>query len=317
MPVEYKPIRRYRVKLRNIHEDLFAYESFCKLPHFIQLVFIGLVVHADDYGKIDGMAERLHARYFVLQQDVNVRKVEQAITSLGLLAWKDGYPILKRYMVGELPVIQLNEVLWADWSRHRYGRKKVSLFPDDPATIIEQNSMVEASATDIIASAPILVLEFSKFWNGLDRKPRASWTDRKLQESVYIACTPKTRYYMEIQGLGLRPNQIKQSMLRFHECTRSPMCKSKLMTATLTEFLLKHAKHCITDVSAREYCYERIPVLQHITEQQQYQNSHARNPISNDETTTETENIGELHNSIDGHGNGSGGEEVDRLVYPA
>ncbi len=103
-------------------------ESICTSPNierlswFEEVCFYRLLVHCDDYGRLDARPALLKARLFPLREDLDSVALAQAMESL------EAVGLIERYTVQGQPYLQL-----PTWAKHQRIRNQRSRFPAPPS----------------------------------------------------------------------------------------------------------------------------------------------------------------------------------------
>ena len=131
---------------RVIRADILSSESLCEVSMEAEMVFVRLLLLADDYGRLDGRSKVLRAALFPLRSEVTVKKLEKWIAELLLL---DDPPLIQ-YVVDGRPYLELT-----GWEKHRgrSRRAKTSKYPP-PNTITHGDRENDLNASPEILETP-------------------------------------------------------------------------------------------------------------------------------------------------------------------
>jgi len=237
------------MRKRSLNGEMAWWEEFGNLPIFIQLVFDRLMLHADDWGKVDGSPERIKARMFPCAEEMTVEMIETAIMRLSSTPYTDNRALMSSYDAQGIKVCVFNPVLYERWNHVKTRDKSASEYPDDPkyAMRIEVEKPTAngyVSTVGTIANVQRTTADLCDYWNKvLGRSPRASWTSTPLQSIVTLLLTPKNALYNNKRGRGWTPQHIERVMFNLNEISLNELSKTYYRRMPMEEFLEKEAEY--------------------------------------------------------------------------
>lgn len=147
-------------RIRSIKPEIWEDELFGNLSVDEQLLFIGLISHSDDEGRLRGAPERVRAAVWPYRE-VSAAAIDEWLESLA------GAALIVRYVVDRQSYIQVR-----GWSKHqRVDKPKPSRFPAPPDA---ENLRADAGNIPAVAQNPTETASAS----GAGNNPDASTTDK-------------------------------------------------------------------------------------------------------------------------------------------
>lgn len=163
---------------RIIKQSICTSESMASLSWFEQILFIRLIVSADDYGRYDGRPAIIKGSLFPLE-DVTEKAIRAALQTLSTSG------MVKLYTIGGRSTLEL-----VNWRKHNVPRAKESKYPAPPddclhlqadankcnqanadAPVIRNScSNFEIRNSDANAPAPARGSSFAAFWEAYPNK---------------------------------------------------------------------------------------------------------------------------------------------------
>ena len=163
---------------RIIKQSICTSESMASLSWFEQILFIRLIVSADDYGRYDGRPAIIKGSLFPLE-DVTEKAIRAALQTLSTSG------MVKLYTVGGRSTLEL-----VNWRKHNVPRAKESKYPAPPdgcehlqadankcnqanadAPVIRNSySDFEIRNSDANTPAPARGSSFTSFWEAYPNK---------------------------------------------------------------------------------------------------------------------------------------------------
>lgn len=126
---------------RIISTGICASESLAGLSWFEQILFLRLIVSADDYGRYDARPQIIKGHLFPLD-DITVKNIQSAITKLSTNG------MISLYEVAGRPYLEL-----CAWRKYNTPRAKESKYPERP--IYEKVQADENTCSQVQADSPV------------------------------------------------------------------------------------------------------------------------------------------------------------------
>lgn len=137
------------------------------LGEFAQVLYVLLIAHADDFGRLDGDAWTVKHEVVPASR----RQISDVEKSLKLLS---DCGLIDRYVIEDVTVIQIN-----DFEQHQQGlhRRTASRFPESPGKSgkvplnrTEQNRTERIASREVVGKVPETDAGFAEFWAAYPRK---------------------------------------------------------------------------------------------------------------------------------------------------
>lgn len=136
---------------RIIKQSICTSESMASLTWFEQVLFIRLIVSADDYGRFDARPAIIRGALFPLDDGVTVKAIRDALHKLSTQG------MINLYEVGGKPTLELTA-----WCKHNKPRAKESKYPAPPE-YSGQTQASENKCKQMNADAPVIRNSNSEF----------------------------------------------------------------------------------------------------------------------------------------------------------
>ena len=159
---------------RIIKQSICTSESMAALSWFEQILFIRLIVSADDFGRFDGRPAIIRGALFPLD-DVTVKAIRDALSKLSTQG------MVNLYEVGGKPTLELTA-----WRKHNKPRAKESKYPS-PDEYCSQMQTDANRCKQMHANAPVIRNSNSEF------DIRNSEFDIRNSDSITPAPAPEER----------------------------------------------------------------------------------------------------------------------------
>lgn len=129
---------------RIIKQSICTSESMASLTWFEQILFIRLIVSADDYGRFDARPAIIRGALFPLDDGVTVKAIRDALHKLSTQG------MINLYEVGGKPTLELTA-----WCKHNKPRAKESKYPAPPECF-DQTQASANKCKQMNADAPVI-----------------------------------------------------------------------------------------------------------------------------------------------------------------
>ena len=136
---------------RIIKQSICTSESMASLSWFEQILFIRLIVSADDFGRYDARPAIIRGALFPLDDGVTVKAIRDALNKLSTQG------MVNLYEVGGRPTLELTA-----WRKHNKPRAKESKYPG-PSEDSRQMQTHENKCKQMQADAPVIRNSNSEF----------------------------------------------------------------------------------------------------------------------------------------------------------
>lgn len=116
-------------EIRTIKRSFFTDERVTSVPREVRLTFLGLLVNADDYGRLRADPRLLKAAIYPLDDDITSHHVASDIASLERIG------LVRRYVVRECPYLEIG-----NFAKHQVMNRKYKSDIPEPAIECERTA---------------------------------------------------------------------------------------------------------------------------------------------------------------------------------